>query len=272
MRKFLFETLIKGFILFILLASLVSCESTILKKGHQLYHQGKYEEAFREFNGGLAKNPDSEILNFNAGAALYQKRDYEKAIEHFTKALKTENMDLENKANYNIGNCKYRQGHQSEKTDLARAADLYREALDYYQRAIELNEKDGDAKYNHSYVEKKLNGILPQLQKQKVVKPKGGVQEQKSEFHQPQKSIASSPEATVPKDPGHLNQTQHDPIQQAKRRRELKEAHQMKGERIEMSKEEAEMLLEEYLQEGETMSEIKSGKRRGHHSEVQKDW
>ncbi len=152
-----------------------------VRKGNQLYKEKKYDEAIKNYNEAQITMPDSEVVNFDTGAALYKKGDYEKAMDSFIKGLTTEDPALESKANYNIGNSKYRQAELKENTELEVAIALCREALDYYKRAIELNEKDKDAKYNHEFVEKKLKTLLEKQKQSKEQRAKGKEQEEKKQ-------------------------------------------------------------------------------------------
>ncbi|NQT23186.1 MAG: tetratricopeptide repeat protein, partial [Candidatus Omnitrophica bacterium] len=143
-----------------------------VKQGNRLYEEEKFEEALKEYQKAQGKLPDSDIVNFDVGTALYKKSDYRKAVDSFTKTLITEDKDLEAGANYNIGNAKYRQGSLIENSDLEDAIRLYRESLDYYKRAIELNEEDEDAKFNYEFVEKKLEALLKKQEQQENQKEK----------------------------------------------------------------------------------------------------
>lgn len=150
----------------------------LIRQGNKLYKQGKIEEAIQKYNEAELKAPDSDIINFNLGAAYYKKGDYQKAIEHFTKALVSEKRSLESDALYNIGNAKYKLGKLKENTQLSLAADLMRESLEYYKRALELNPKNKDARFNYEVVEKELKALLDKLQKTPS-SSKGGSREDK---------------------------------------------------------------------------------------------
>ncbi len=65
-----------------------------VKEGNNLYHQGKYDEAIKKYNEAGDDSPDSDIVNFNLGAALYKKGRYQEAIFAFTRALNTENKEI----------------------------------------------------------------------------------------------------------------------------------------------------------------------------------
>ena len=137
-----------------------------IKAGNRLYKQGKYDEAMGNYTDVLIDLPNSPYIHYNIGNAAYKKGDYQKAIESYTKSLSTDNPALEEKANYNIGNCKYKQGKLKENTNLSEAIKLYREALDYYKRAIDLNPKNVDAKFNHEFVERKIKELLDRQKKE----------------------------------------------------------------------------------------------------------
>jgi len=262
-----------GLILFLSAMFLVSCGNTALEKAHQFYEERRYEEAQKAYETILAKNPESDIWNYNLGVVLYRKGEYAAAAEHFEKALLSDDPALEARASYNSGNCKYRLAGQIERADLKRAVDLYSQSLDFYQRAMELDERDMDAQANYQWVERRLRDIEGLLQRQE-----GQTQEEKESQQEhgrpyPDKGILSSPgypegretDSEIPEQPispkslpspfakGGIGSTKD-------------------GMKAEMSKEEAEMLLERYrLGEG-SWTGIGIRKHRGGSSEVKKDW
>ncbi len=251
---------IKGMLksaLFLFLVIFASCDTQRLSDANRFYQQGNYAEALKIYQEALVQSKNSPILNYNVGTVLYRKGDYLLAIEYFTKGLNTEDQDLESKANYNIGNCKSRLGEQVETTNLQKAADRYREALDYYQRAFELNGLDEDAIYNHRWVEKKLRDLLSQLEQRRT----------------PERSLPPS-ESSAKKE---LDQ-RSPPRDQGKPEKRIDESDQTmpSGGREyivgEMSKEKAASILEDYRLEEEVGMKTKESKRKRSEPEVQKDW
>ncbi|MFH1777144.1 MAG: tetratricopeptide repeat protein [Candidatus Omnitrophota bacterium] len=263
--------------------------------GNRLYNAGKFDEALKKYNEAGIAMPDSDIISFNKGASWYKKGDYDKTIEAFTDALKTENRDLEARANYNIGNCKYEQARLKENTDLSGAVNLYREALDYYKRAIELDPQDEDAKYNHEFVEKKLKVLLDKL-KQQQGKGKGkGQQEQEKQEQGEQLAPEQEKTQTVGDEEKQGEEKKAEPVYQEKKdaeekvgepgAAEEKDEEGQTGEEVkvvkpaedaqeaakEMSEQEAKMLLEGYRQE-EPTGNIKQERGRGYFPEVEKNW
>lgn len=247
----------KGIILLILSVLFAGCDHQRLSDAYHLYHEGKYEEAIRIYQKALAKSRESVILNYNLGTALYKKGDYLQAMECFSKALTAEAPDLEGKTNYNIGNCKYRLGEQIQTSNPSKAIELYREAMDYYQRAIEWNDQDGDAIYNHRWVEKKLRDLLSQLEQ----RPEGE--------RSPSSFEPSEKKETEQRIPFKDHQA---PEMKMEKSDQTKTSEQRERELVEISKEKAVSLLEEYRLEEETGMKLKESKQREYDLEVQKDW
>jgi len=165
--KKMYSIITISFFLLVLPSSVLAASAAKdVKEGNKLYQQEKYDKAAEKYSQAKEESPDSEIIHFNLGAALYKKGQYKEAVEATTKALSTEDRELEAKAVYNLANSTYKLGSQLAASDLNSAIGMYREALDYYKRAIELDGSDKEAKYNHELVERKLKVLLDQLKNQ----------------------------------------------------------------------------------------------------------
>jgi len=219
-----------------------------LLRANKLYNEEKFQEALKLYNQAYSLNPNSDVINFNKAAALYKIGNYQEAAAGFTNVLITDNPKLEAKANYNIGNSKYKQGEAKEADDVGQAVSLYSEALNYYRRAIELNEKDRDAKYNYEFVKKKL----------KYLKDK-------------QKSMPKQKEQPQPKE---KSQDQEGVEKEQKRKEERPEEQEQRAQPAtepgQMSQEEARMLLEG--QEEKEIGEIIDKKDKRPYPEVLNYW
>ena len=236
-----------------------ACHSPTSKEAEQSYTQGKYEEALLRYQALLVDHPDSDVINYHVGIAYYKRGNFEKAVGHFTKALATDDPVIETWAVYNIGNSKYRQGERYETEDAGRAAELYQEAIEYYKRAIELNGKDEDQKFNHDFVEKKWKELVSRLKEHSVEAKKG---------------MTTRTHAKGEEKPELDSRRQEEAPQ--KRRETLTEEErkglQKKGDKIEMSKEEAEKLLEKHFLEEETRVEPSDRIRSQKDPDLKKDW
>ncbi|MFH0772013.1 MAG: tetratricopeptide repeat protein [Candidatus Omnitrophota bacterium] len=166
-----------------------------VEEANKLYQKGKLDEALQKYNEANVAIPDSDVINFNMGAVLYKKEDYQKARDSFTKALTSGDKKIEADALYNLGNCKYKLGNIEENADLSAATALLKESLDYYKRAVEIDQKNEDARFNYEFVERELKVLLDKLKRQQSEKDKRqNQQEQKQEQKQSQNESSAGKE------------------------------------------------------------------------------
>lgn len=249
-----------------------------VKEANMLYKQGKLDEALQKYNDASVSLPDSDIVNFNMGAALYKKEDYQKAIDSFTKALTSEDKKLEADALYNLGNCKYKLGKLKENTDLSSTVGLLRESLDYYKRAVEIDQKNTDARFNHEFVERELKVLLDKLKQQQSSADKQKEQGKEDKEDKEKEESAQEEEQQQQEKEGQERQSQPEEKQQKEEQAAAEEAQQEElfnsaqdRQNKELSEEEARALLERYGQDEATPDYIDKGAR-SYEREVLKDW
>jgi tetratricopeptide (TPR) repeat protein len=232
-----------------------------------------------EFARAREESPESDIVNYNLGTALYKKGRYEEAAEAFSRALVTEDRSLEARAMYNLANSKYKLGSQAVQGSMNDAAALYREALDYYKQAMALDQEDSDAKYNHELVERNLKQLLDQMkhqqQNQENQQDQGQNQESQGQEGAPRQEEQGGEQDENQQHAGQQGQDNDQQERQAPSPEGQEEDHasQNQGEeenRDTMSEEEARMLLDAYGRE-KAREDVKS-KGRARVRGVLKDW
>ena len=92
------------------------------REGNRLYEEGRYPEAHEKYLEALLEAPDSPIIRFNDGNALYQGENYESALESFRAAVESGDPQLAAAAWYNLGNTLYRQGALPESLEAFKQA------------------------------------------------------------------------------------------------------------------------------------------------------
>ncbi|NOX88601.1 MAG: tetratricopeptide repeat protein [Calditrichaeota bacterium] len=122
-----------------------------VKKGNELYQEGKYEQALAAYQDALLDDPLNEIALFNQGNAYYKLKKYKEAIETYQKVVGSENLQLSAKAFYNIGNARFQQ-------------NKLKESIEAYKKSLELNPDDIDAKYNLELARAKLKELADKKQ------------------------------------------------------------------------------------------------------------
>ena len=103
--------------------------------GNRLYDEGRYEEAHEQYLEALRQAPDSPIVPFNDGNALYRTEELQRAMESYRRAVESGDPAIEAQAWYNLGNALYKQ-QQLEP------------ALEAYKETLRRNPADTDAKHN----------------------------------------------------------------------------------------------------------------------------
>jgi Ca-activated chloride channel family protein len=131
------------------------------KDGIQLYNEGDYEGALRQFQEQLKSNPDSPAANFNAGDAAYRLKKFDQAFEGYSKAMLSTNLDLRERAYYNAGNTLFRKGDNSE--EIEQQLSSYYDARYQYHQAMDLDPRDEQARKNLNLLEERIK----QTEKQK---------------------------------------------------------------------------------------------------------
>jgi Ca-activated chloride channel family protein len=102
---------------------------------------------------------------YNQGTEAYTKGDFPKASESLRASLKTQDLTLQQRSYYNLGNSLYRTGQGSLEKDPEATMKTWEESLKAYQDALALNSADEDAQYNKGLVEKKIEALKQQQKK-----------------------------------------------------------------------------------------------------------
>jgi Ca-activated chloride channel family protein len=128
----------------------------------QDYNSGNFTNALTEYERLLneqttQQKPEDPRLHFNAGAAAYRATNYAAASQHFTAVLAAQDIRLQTKAYYNLGNVHFRLGQQAE--DLDKLEEAWQESAKQYQHAVDLDKTDPDAAFNLAFVEERLKQI-----------------------------------------------------------------------------------------------------------------
>jgi Ca-activated chloride channel family protein len=135
--------------------------------GVDAYQQGKFEDAYKEFQETLKFHPESRAedkLQFDSGAAAYKLKDYTKALESFSQALLTPDTGFQSKGHYNLGNTLYQRG-EMQKNDDKKLSD-WTNALDHYEQTLKLDPQNKEAKDNYEYVKRKIDELKNKKQEQ----------------------------------------------------------------------------------------------------------
>jgi tetratricopeptide (TPR) repeat protein len=146
---------ILGFILLLFLVPGIAwAESarSLVESGNEAFSQDDFAAALENYEKAAESEPDSAVVLFNKGDALYKQEQYDEALNVFeqaaAKALGNNDQMLEAQSRYNMGNSAYRRAEIFSREDLNKAFEEYKRSSGYYQSAVKLNPNLSEAAHN----------------------------------------------------------------------------------------------------------------------------
>jgi len=174
------------------------------RRGIKNFRDGDYDEAMKNFQRAKDAASDNPLAMYNLGTALYKNGKIGEAAKEFSNALTQDTMITDTILTKNL---LYNIGN------CAYLADSFRQAARFYKSAVILDPEDEDAKYN-------LELALRHLQNQ---------QNQQNQNQNQQKN---------------QQQQQQQNQQKQQQQNQQQQAQKQKKKQGELSKEEAERLME----------------------------
>jgi len=181
--------------------------------GIDLYNKGRYEDAYAQFQKDLQNNinpADMPKMQFDAGAAAYKLRNYDKALEAFSQSLVDRSPRLQEQSRYNLGRT-LEDRADFGKTNEETLKDL-ENAAQHYEQALKLDPQDKAAAERLEIVRKKIEH--PKQPPPKPQKNQQNKKDQKKDEQQQQQQQQSQDEQQQNQDQNQDQQKQDQ--QQAK--------------------------------------------------------
>ena len=199
--------------------------SSCNKKGIRAYTGKKYDESVKQFTEASVQRPDSPELKFNLGTALSLSGKKDEALsELHTAADGFKTKELSAAAYFNSGNTLF-------------AAGDYQGALEEYKRAVKLDQKSPDIRYNLDLTARKLK----ESEQKKKEQPEGKQKDNQDKNQQNNQNKDSKNKNSSQSDQ-QKNKNENRQKDQAQNQ-EQQNSDQKKSEYQPMKREEAERLL-----------------------------
>ena len=127
----------------------------INEQANKLYHEGKYDPGRAAYIRAKDIPPEGSNqkakLHYNIGTTFYKEGNYDAAEKEFQEALSTEDTGILADVHYNLGNVNFKKGTQNEDIE------LLEKAVSHYQKTLEINPDELDAKHNIEVVRRLIN-------------------------------------------------------------------------------------------------------------------
>ena len=134
------------------------------RKAREYMERGQYAEAMRIYDDLAVKHPKDSRYYYNAGVAAYKALKFSEAQEYFDAASISQDLDLQQQSFYNRGNALFKAGE--EEANFERKTQMWKEAIDQFDHALNLNETDQLAQDNLQFVKQQLENLQQQQQEQ----------------------------------------------------------------------------------------------------------
>lgn len=178
-------------LIFILFAA-VQPPDSFAGAGEDAFQRGDYLQAAEYYNNQLEQNPDDPVLNYNAGTTAYKNNMFGEAVDAFSKALKSDDVNLQKMAYYNRGNSYYQKGAEMAQADKQGAQNEWQQAISSLDSALELDPDNEIIRENKTLIEKKLEELKKQQEQEKQQQQndndQGGEEKQSDQKNQTEKS------------------------------------------------------------------------------------
>ena len=155
------------FVLFLPACLLAASSADLVEQGNKEFARGKLDAALKLYDKANVDAPESAEIYFNKGAAYFRKGDLAKAREMFDRAaLKTKDLSLEARGQYNLGNCAYQEAMKQKDSDLKKCLQQMTTAITHFQKALKLAPGLKDAAYNIEITRLKMKDIMDRIKQQ----------------------------------------------------------------------------------------------------------
>ena len=117
-----------------------------LERGNRLYREGRYAEAVEAYRSALEDGEAVPELHYNLGTALLRLGRYAEAERHLQAALDGVDAEVRRRSFFNLGS-RYLEEARARGAD-PQAGEALDAAIEAYKRALRLQPRDDDAKWN----------------------------------------------------------------------------------------------------------------------------
>jgi tetratricopeptide (TPR) repeat protein len=235
-------------------------ERKVIREGVRAYQDGDYSEAEVQFRKAGDMNQESFEAAFNTGAALYGQEKYEETFKQYESLVEQSQAALEEDPEtlahiwHNMGNSLLE-------------AQQYGPSIEAYKNSLRLNPDDLDTKYNLAYARKKLE---EQQQQQQQQDQQGANDQQEGEQDQQEKQQEQKQGQGEPNEDDRLN---NEDRQEQPQQPEDEQEQQAQPRPREISKEDAERMLNAILQqEKDVKDKVDQKKAAAAKVKTKKDW
>ena len=133
------------------------------------YKAGEYGRSRDLYARLLADDPpagQAEEFAYGLGAAAHQLKDYDRAVDAFSRALASGTKPLQARSHRSLGNTLYEQGAKAVQQQPEFTIKAWNDSIDHYESALTIQD-DSNTRENLEFVKQQLEQLKQQQEQQK---------------------------------------------------------------------------------------------------------
>ena len=278
-------------LLILLVVQIASAEQArdLTLDGNRLYEQGNFNGAIEKYDQALVDAPDIPEPKFNKANSYYRLDDLDNAIDLYKQvATESKDMDLVARAKYNLGNSYFQQGSKQKDSDLNKALEDMKTAIESWRGVLDIEPNNEKAAENIEVARLTIKDIIdqlnkkqqdpnqPQNQQQDPNQPKQQNQQQKNQQQNQQQQgqkqdSADKKDQQQEKDKSGAEPNQpQDPNEQKKQQQQQNQQEQAQEEKQQVAA--PDTTAQQILDKEQRQKKERQIVRRGGWQKVDKDW
>jgi len=216
-------------------SSQAQSDRQLVRQGNKQFRAGNYADAEVSYRKAIEKNPRNPQANFNLGNTLFAQRKDSSAVAQYETAAKLETSPMRRaQAYHNLG-------------VVCQGKKMYGEAIDAYKEALRLNPTDDQSRYNLALCKRQQKQQQQDQQQQNQNKQQQDKEKQDQQKQEQQK--------------------------QEQKKQEQKKQQQEQQQQPQMSRENAEQMLNAAIQEEkQTQERMKKAQQQSNRRRLEKNW
>jgi len=137
-------------------------------QGNSLYQKGNFNEAINKYDQALLDAPEALEPKFNKANSYYRLDDLSAAIDLYKEvAAESKDMNLVAKAKYNLGNSYFQQGSKQRDSNPQKGIENLETAIGSWRGVLDIEPENQKAARNIEIARLTIKDLLDQLNKQK---------------------------------------------------------------------------------------------------------
>ncbi len=156
----------KIILLFVCISAMAWPHIVEASTGEEAYANEEYIKAQEYYAELLEKDPKNTMLLYNHATAAYKNNLMDEAIAGLQKSLQSDDLGLQEKAYFNLGNAYFKRGSEKKATSPNDTIKEWQQSIASFDSVLQLSPENVKAQENKKIVQEELKKLKEQQQNQ----------------------------------------------------------------------------------------------------------